>query len=101
MHFRLRFIRSLEGQPLGVFLGRGGSEEVGEIILELPMGSDYPSEAEILFDPVYCPDLIEGDLFVVVTTDIYPQGEVRGQIEETCAEASVVRSWGRIRTLYR
>jgi hypothetical protein len=53
------------------------------------------------FNPSDCDDLDAGSFYVVVRTQMYPEGEIRGQI--TCEElgpATRRDTWGRIKTLY-
>ncbi len=102
IHFELRIIQPTEGALLRVYLGRGEAGETGEIVREL-FGSDvdFPAEVEFVFDPADCEALRGRGLFVLVTTEAYPEGELRGAIEDTCADPTERRSWGRIRTGYR
>lgn len=93
--------RNLEGSPTGAYIYSGTYGSNGERLYILWDESfSSASTVDILFDPEDCWLVESEDLYVIVTTDRYSDGEIRGQI--TLAPSPTIDvTWGRIRGEYR
>jgi len=91
----------LAGTPTGASLF-AGEPGVNGVFLRR-MASGYFASGDTLYVhiiPDECDDFTYGSTYVVIETDVYPSGEVRGQLR--CHVSPVVEeSWGFLRSLYR
>ncbi len=91
----------LEGIPTGAALYIGEAGENGTLYRDL--SPSYFASGDSLYAriaPGDCTMLFAGDCYVVIQTDTYPDGEVRGQLH--CFVTPVEKkSWGSVRTLFR
>jgi hypothetical protein len=96
LHYQL-----LAGSPTGAALYAGSAGENGTLFKTLT--ADYFASGDTMYvriAPGDCGMLMGGSTYVVIATDAYPDGEVRGQLD--CFITPVMdRSWGSIRTLFR
>jgi hypothetical protein len=94
---------SLRGTPIGADLHVGMRGENGPVWRSLISGS-FPSGqvASLEFETDVCDTLFafEPTLYIVVRTDSFPDGEVRGSF--SCTQIDPVRrtTWGRLRVDY-
>ena len=88
----------LVGEEIASHIHTAPPGSFGRIVLELPAGN--PKEGTWDIPAVMVPQLLAGNIYVVIHTDAYPAGEIGGwvSIVTTLAETS---SWSAIRTLYR
>ena len=89
-------LRDFQGVPDTVRIHHGAQGENGPVLYQFPIGVQ-----NIQFDPDHCTELHLVELYVVVTTDIYPEGEARGQIIPYPPTPTVKETWGRIRSQFR
>ena len=97
------FYAGLTGPPTGCYLHRGGPGVNGERLYTLHDGFFPPSGPVITIDfsPEDCADLDAGKIYVVITTDLFPEGEVRGQVFPLVAGPVEPSTWGAIKAVYR
>ncbi len=95
-----RYWPPLQGNPQTIRIHQGARGENGPLIREFPV-SAFPVEYQFDFDPAYCQALEDTLTYVVITTDRYPDGEIRGQLAPVAIIATAETSWGRIRSLFR
>ncbi len=91
---------SLEGTPTALRIHQGRWGENGPLIHEIPL-SGFPFRHTIDFDPAYCEALQDTLTYMVIATDRYPEGEIRGQLRPDMRGASQMSTWGRIRSIFR
>ena len=60
----------------------------------------WPSTS-IPFSPSDCADLDAGRIYVVITTDLFPDGELRGQVTPFQVGLVEASTWGAIKSVYR
>jgi hypothetical protein len=90
----------LQGTPTGAEIRRGAEGTNGELILTIATAGFTPGSQ---FTIPFRPDTyggFGGDAYVVLTTDLYPDGELRGQLVMLPTPVSN-RTWGVVRALYR
>ena len=93
----------LSGTPTGCQIRRGVPGENGPLFVTLhdswfPWPCEDVSISVVLAD---CPDLRDGRMYVVILTDLYPNGEVRGQIHHRAPNPVAYATWGAIKSAYR
>ena len=92
----------LGGTPTGCEIRRGVPGENGPLLVTLH-DSWFPDPCEAVnidIDPADCPDLRDGRLYIVILTDLYPEGEVRGQIFCDPPNPVAATTWGAIKSAY-
>jgi len=92
----------LESPVTGAQIRRGAARQNGELVYTL-FNSTFASGASVLLllDPSPCPDIFEGNLYFVVSTQNYPDGAVRDQVKIECWAQALPVSWGHVRALFR
>ncbi len=92
---------TLRGTPTGCHIHRGLPGANGERLYTIFAGWFPPyGEATIKINLSDCPDFESFRLYIIITTDLYPDGEIRGQIfpDALPVEPS---TWGSIKATYR
>jgi hypothetical protein len=93
--------QALAGVPIGaaIYVGQPGANgTLLHVITQNGFASNDTLYVMILADD--CHLLENGGCYVTIATDLYPGGEVRGQLN--CAVSPTTeRSWGTLRVLYR
>ena len=89
------YVQNLEGTPTALSLWIGADGAIGDLYARVPIDS-----REVLFIHDICLHL-RGNMYVVVETDRYPEGEIRGHIIVGKSAPVEDRSWGAIKHLYR
>lgn len=87
--------QNLEGTPTALSLWIGAEGAIGDLYARVPIDA-----REVLFIHDICLHL-RGNMYVVVETDRYPEGEIRGHIMVGKSAPVEDRSWGAIKHLYR
>jgi hypothetical protein len=91
----------LEGVEIGAHFHRAPPGENGSILHSLPLGTPKLGVWEVTAHDVA--DLMAGMVYVNIHTDMYPSGEIRGDISQSTAAVSeepLRLSWGRIKALF-
>lgn len=94
------FYVNLEGTPTGCFIHRGAPGMNGERLYTVfPGWFPSGSTATLMVNTNDCPDFENYLLYVVITTDRYPGGEIRGQIYPSALPVEP-STWGMIKAMY-
>jgi hypothetical protein len=97
------FYDDLEGNPRGARLSKGEAGTGGESVDTLTAGYFASGTRFTVHVPDVGPlldDLEASSLYVTIDTEVYPEGEIGGQI--VCGWTATRRmTWGRIRAMYR
>jgi len=88
----------LEGSQTAAHFHNAPSDGNGPIIYDLPMGTPLAGFWEL--SPMDAVELNAGRVYVLIYTDLFPDGEIRGNLSLTMVEADQ-SSWGGIKALYR
>ena len=90
--------RRLDGEELVSHLHIAPPGTFGPIVLELPTGNPKQGVWDIPADLV--PQLLAGNIYVIIHTEAYPAGEIGGwaSVVSVATEAS---NWSAVRALYR
>jgi hypothetical protein len=96
---------NLIGHPQAIFLTRGepgqGAEPIVSFRFYSVQGRDFMLRDTLLvLEPRDYDDLYDLRLFVVATTDSYPDGEIAGIVNEV-GDPVRITTWGRVRALFR
>ena len=89
------YVQNLVGVPTAASLWFGERGAVGQFFARLPLDA-----TSILFTQDEC-WLLEVKMYVVIETDLNPEGEIRGQIRLEISAPVEPRSWGMIKHAYR
>jgi len=89
-------VQDLEGSPTAISIWIGPAGAVGDLLARVPA-----SGGEVPFTADNCDQLLDGNMYVVVETDAYPDGEIRGVIFEELSHPVEPASWGLIKQTYR
>jgi len=93
----------LSGPPTGCHMHRGAAGVNGERLYTIFDGFFPPNWplAAVAINPDDCADLDTRNIYVVITTDLYPEGEVRAQVVAEQAGPVESTTWGSIKSVYR
>jgi hypothetical protein len=93
----------LSGPPTGCYMHRGAPGINGKRLYTIHAGFFPPiyAQASIAINPADCADLDNNNLYIVITTELYPDGEVRGQVIYDYMGAVESSTWGHIKAVYR
>jgi hypothetical protein len=97
------FYSGLSGPPTGCHMHRGAAGVNGERLYTIHDGffpPNYPL-ATVAINPADCADLDAQNIYIVITTDRYPDGEVRGQVFPDYSGPVEPSTWGSIKSVYR
>jgi hypothetical protein len=93
--------QGLEGTEIGAHFHRAPPGENGQVLHSLPLGTPKHGVWDVTTHDVG--DLNAGMVYVNIHTDMYPSGEIRGDISQSTAaisEEPVHLSWGRIKAMF-
>ena len=98
----LTYPKNLEGSITAVTINRSPAGENGPLVYELFPDGYEPGAFDWLTSWNYddWDDLDVGHLYVLVLTDAYPEGEIRGQLLWVPTPVAGETTWGRIRALW-
>jgi hypothetical protein len=96
------YYNQVEADPIGVTIHRGEFGSNGEQVYEVISGYfESDTTVTMAFNPGDCEDPAAERFYVVIRTETYPEGELRGQIGcEWLGPAVRTDTWGRIKSLY-
>jgi hypothetical protein len=97
----------LESPPVSVELRIGNWNQNGPLVTTIPYSAIPTGEGsyafaadDVPFTPELCDSVLVDALYVVVTSESYPAGEIRGQLRRNLTP--VLRlSWGQLRIMFR
>jgi hypothetical protein len=87
-------VEDLEGSPTAAVLWIGEDGEVGEFFARFPLDA-----TGVAFTQNECWNL-DGNMYVVIETDLHPLGEIRGRIVMEVSMPVAERTWGAIKHVY-
>lgn len=89
----------LQGVPTGASIHRGEEGGNGELLLTIAT-TGFPSGSQFAIpcNPTW--DVFRDAVYVVLSTDLYPEGELRGQLLMHVTPVSNY-TWGVVRAMYR
>lgn len=92
----------LQGVPTAVRIHRGTEGTNGPMVVEFPVTAEsFPSHKAVYWDEADCEALGDTSTYIVIATDLYPDGEIRSQLNLNPIVPVVEISWGLLRTLFR
>lgn len=95
-------LNDFTGVPESWQIRSGAVGENGAVLYERAIpDQSLPIGWQITFDPDLCPALNDTLLHMVITSDLFPDGEARGQLIPDPPVPTMKTTWGRIRGEYR
>ena len=89
------YVDHLEGTPAAISFWVGADGENGELFERLPIGT-----WSVTFSAAQCEELYNENMYIVLETDLYPEGELRGDILMAKSAPVEAHSWGAIKHRY-
>lgn len=90
--------QGLSSRETDAHIHNGGKRENGPIVFQLPLGS--PKDGTLQMTPTLVDELIAERLYINIHTEMYPGGELRGNIVHSSAPTEPT-TWGQVKALYR
>ncbi|MEZ4649682.1 MAG: CHRD domain-containing protein [Candidatus Eisenbacteria bacterium] len=88
------------GEARIVYLAHGAPETNGPTLYTLVSGQFWLASGTVRVAPEHCEWLNAGELYIVITSFRYPDGEVRAQVIPTPSPV-LPQTWGRVKSVFR
>lgn len=88
------------GDELNVYLAHGAEETNGPTLHTIVSGPFWLTSGTLALSPEHCEWLNAGDLYVIVTSREYPDGEIRAQVIPAFSPV-LPQTWGRVKSVFR